>query len=404
MKNILYITSQYPTLTETFIAREMQELVNQGNNVTIAVIRHKKSSLGHAGIIVDSAQVIRHPLSFSNILLNTAYAFFTAPTAYVRCMAELIQDCICRPKYSLASIYMFLSVCWLYKNTRYKGFDWIRAHFLHTEAIVAHWLSIFLDIPYAITAHVVNLYHSTELLRQVVANASFTIGISNQSVKLLYELGAEHPLLIRNGVDLEQFHYRISEEGLNEPPLILAIGSLLPMKGFDVLLRALSTLQKEGPPFECSIIGEGHERNNLELLIQNLSLSHVYLAGPLPFSKVTYYLARATILVMPSQSSKQGIDGIPTVLIEAMASGVPVVSTCFAGIPDLVINEYSGLLAEPGDENDLARKIKWLLEDSRLRDRLRENAIRMIRSDYDMKKNGVTISMFMDSYPSKEKT
>ena len=198
------------------------------------------------------------------------------------------------------------------------------------------------------------------------------------------------------GLNLSQFEYRGSDNCLITPQIILAIGSLLPMKGFDVLINALAILKSRGECFKCVIIGEGDERSKLEVLIRDFSLENVQLIGALSFEMIKEYLAQATILVMPSRFSSEGVDGIPTVLIEAMASGVPVVSTRFVGIPELVVHDFSGLLAEPGDKNDLAKQIERLLTDAQLHSFLRINAIKTIRDEYDIKKNVRLLSNEID--------
>ena len=115
MKHILYITSQFPTVTETFIAREMTELINQGYQITIGIIRHKKISLEVSDDNFVDVPILRYPFSMLTFLYDILFSFLTKPKVFIGCQLELFQNCIMRPKYALASIYIFLSVCWMYR-------------------------------------------------------------------------------------------------------------------------------------------------------------------------------------------------------------------------------------------------------------------------------------------------
>jgi glycosyltransferase involved in cell wall biosynthesis len=178
---------------------------------------------------------------------------------------------------------------------------------------------------------------------------------------------------------------------------MLAVGSLVHPKGFHVLVQACALLRKQGIPFKCRIVGEGYERRNLVRLARDLSIEDaVDMAGALPFRAVRELYRLATVFVMPSVPSPKGSDGLPTVLIEAMALGTPVVASNHAGIPDLVRHRETGLLVKPGGPEALAECIIELLTDSGLRGRLALNGRRLIEAEFDLQHNVAELVRLME--------
>ncbi|HLC21309.1 MAG TPA: glycosyltransferase, partial [Candidatus Methylomirabilis sp.] len=174
--------------------------------------------------------------------------------------------------------------------------------------------------------------------------------------------------------------------GYSSTPLILGIGRLVEKKGFRYLLGAAELLKKRGVSFRCILIGEGPERARLGALSEHLNLDGIVeFAGALSNDRVREYLAPPNLLVAPSVYASDGErDGIPTVLVEAMACGVPVVSTRVSGIPELISNKENGLLVPDRDEVALADAIGRLLTDAALRDRLTEEGRKTVYSRFDI--------------------
>lgn len=169
-------------------------------------------------------------------------------------------------------------------------------------------------------------------------------------------------------------------------PLVLGIGRLVEKKGFGYLLSAAGLLKKHGLSFKCVLIGDGPEMGKLEALAEKLDLGGIVeFAGAISNDRVREYLRPPNVLAAPSVYACDGErDGIPTVLVEAMACGVPVVSTYVSGIPELVSNEENGLLVPGRDEVALAAAIERLLTDARLRERLTEEGRRIVLSQFDV--------------------
>jgi len=165
------------------------------------------------------------------------------------------------------------------------------------------------------------------------------------------------------------------------------VSRLVEKKGLAYLLRACAILKERGEPFRCLIVGDGPERDTLQTMVEQLRLNgNVELTGPMSNESVRGLMSPDSILVAPSIYGSDGErDGIPTVLVEAMACGMAVVSTCVSGIPELVVNEYNGLLVPERDEVALAGAMQRLLRDSQLRESLGRRGRQRVLSDFNIR-------------------
>jgi glycosyltransferase involved in cell wall biosynthesis len=172
-------------------------------------------------------------------------------------------------------------------------------------------------------------------------------------------------------------------------PLLLAVGQLKHKKGLHHLLDACRILVDRGSSFDCEIVGDGPLRGELTARIAELGLrSHVRLLGALPHEVVVERYREASIFVLPCVTGPDGgRDGIPNVILEAMAMGVPVVSTRHSGIPEAVQDGRTGLLVPPGDAEQLAGAIARLLDDGALRERLGSRGRERVREVFDIEAN-----------------
>jgi glycosyltransferase involved in cell wall biosynthesis len=190
-----------------------------------------------------------------------------------------------------------------------------------------------------------------------------------------------------NGIDLDAFTPAPHVE--RDPALILSVGRLVEKKGFEDLIRACALLRQAGVEARCEIIGAGERREALQALIDTLDLGQqVRLVGPKPQDEVMAAYRRAAVFALPCVVAEDGNrDGLPTVLLEAMASGLPVVSTNLVGVPEIVDDGVNGLLVEPGDVAGLAAQLARLLRDAGLRHRLGEAGRRKVAERFDVRQN-----------------
>ena len=191
----------------------------------------------------------------------------------------------------------------------------------------------------------------------------------------------------RLGVDPAQFSYSARQAGTSAVEL-LCVGRLSPAKGQILLVEACALLRDAGLDFSLTMVGDGPDRARIEQAIARLRLSaQIRLTGSLNQEEVRAHFARADIFVLPSLA-----EGIPVVLMEAMSSGVPCVSTPVNGIPELIQHDRTGLLATPGDVDSLAAQLKRLMLEPDLRRALAEAAYAKVLADFDLNRNVARLS------------
>ena len=191
--------------------------------------------------------------------------------------------------------------------------------------------------------------------------------------------------LIPNGVDLKKFsgpaRSREARQISNEK-IIITVSRLVEKNGLADLVDAFALVKKDIPTAKLVIIGEGSLKEKLKLKIKNLKLEgSIRLAGQVAHEELSRYLSAADIFVRPSLS-----EGLGTAFLEAMACGLPVIGTPVGGIPDIIHDGQTGLMCRSGDPNDIADKIRALLTDSGLRERLGRAGQEMVRVSYDWNK------------------
>jgi glycosyltransferase involved in cell wall biosynthesis len=174
-----------------------------------------------------------------------------------------------------------------------------------------------------------------------------------------------------------------------DPRLIISIGQLWERKGLRYLVEACGVLRDRGADFRCEIVGDGPLRAELEALIQELDLAdRVLLTGPQPFPEVVRRYRRASVFVLPCIVTDEGDrDGIPNVILEAMASRLPVVSTAVSGIPEVIHDGETGLVVPQRDPAAIADAVQRLAADPGLAAAIGERANALVRAEFDPDRN-----------------
>ena len=388
---LAYIVSLFPKLSETFILREILELKNRGHEITILSLKQDVEPLMHEearGLI----PAVVYP-RFGGALI-AAFAFYLArsPLALLRIVSVVTLSHLSRPAMLARALALIPVTLPLAKVLRDRHVEHVHAHWATWPALSAWIISRLNGIPYSVTGHAHDLFLPNPMLSRKVADSLFFATISEFNRALLIQTCGPDALnrvrLIRCGLPLKIFPFdaRAGRPATGQPPLIVSVGRLVDYKGFDVLIRACALLRDAGREVRCLIAGEGPERSRLEALVSELGLSRIVeLAGGCRQEEVIGMLDSAELFVMASVRGSDGQqDGIPIVLMEAMALGVPAVSTKLSGIPELVIDNQTGLLVTPGDEAHLAAAIKRLLDDQELAASLAKSARQLIEKEYDL--------------------
>jgi colanic acid/amylovoran biosynthesis glycosyltransferase len=251
---------------------------------------------------------------------------------------------------------------------------------------VAWALGRVLDKPFGFTCHAHDIFVNDHLLKEKIESAKVAVTISRFNVEYLAEkatpLARDRLKVVHCGVDLSALPFR--GDG-REPGLIMTVGRLDAIKGFDVLIDALGELKRAGRTLRCRIIGEGPLEQDMRAQIARHGLDgSVELTGALPQAEVRKSLYAASIFALPSVVTKTGDrDGIPVSLMEAMAAGTPSVSTRVSGIPELIDDGAEGLLVPERDPSALARALARLLDDPALGERLAVAARKKVEREFD---------------------
>jgi glycosyltransferase involved in cell wall biosynthesis len=388
-----YVLSTYPSTPEVFIYREIKELLDNGHTVRVLCLRpkllQKNQSLnyitGEVEVIYPSSNPFSYLVSTIFLLLHGKSVFLTLE--FFRSLPSLLS------KKSLFKI-LFSGFCIdnLSYRTKYsrQPFNHLHSHHLFLSTYACYQFAKLHSATYSLTLHTLSCLYSESLLKNILSKAVFLRTISSEIEPhfnlLLQDKSKFHH--ITNGIDPAEFVFNPIvniESRLN----LIAVGALYDKKGFDTLIFACSKLRDYGINFSCGIFGEGPERKKLEHLILSLSLNdQVEIRGFRKAESIIKKIADSDMLIMPSRlPSRSTRDGLPTVIIEAMASGTPVIASNFAGIPDIVKHRITGLLVQPEDHREIANAIVELLYNNDLRATIIENARSLVNNEYYLKKN-----------------
>jgi glycosyltransferase involved in cell wall biosynthesis len=247
------------------------------------------------------------------------------------------------------------------------------------------------DITFSFTVHAHDIQVNRALLRWKLRETRFVRSISDFNRRFLESL---YPQEATGKIDV--IHVGIEPQPYEEngrrvqpsagPSKILCVAAHKPYKGLPVLIDACRMLRDRGVPFRCDIVGDGPMRPELESLIRAANLDDVVrLAGARPQEEVTRMMAEASVFALPSIIAADGqMEGIPVALMEALASGRPVVTTSISGIPELVENEVNGLLVPPGDAEAFAAALQRVLGDPRMRAEMGLNGQQKVRDEFTL--------------------
>jgi glycosyltransferase involved in cell wall biosynthesis len=389
---LTYVIGTYPRLTTTFIDREIRVLRRLGFPLQVVSIRHPKGFLSaeQRRLQADIHYVL--PASARDVLWSHLSMVASRPVQYVRTFFYLVS----RPHPTVATrmrtiLHFGLGVhIARILRDRYPT-DHIHAHFVDRAALVALIVGRLLRIPFSATAHGTDIYVNPALLPEKLAEAKFIAAISRYSEDQLRAIVPDGSVpslrCLYNGIELGR--YRPKERERPEVALLLAVGQLKETKGFPVLLQACAHLSDLGYEFKCHIVGEGPLGHHLEETVDHLRLRDcVSMLGPLSHDVVMEKYEDASIFVLPCITGSDGArDGIPTVILEAMAMRLPVVSTELSGIPEAVQHGTTGLLVEPNDPMALANALRQLLDDDELCKRMGIQGRRRVAETFDSEKN-----------------
>jgi glycosyltransferase involved in cell wall biosynthesis len=403
-KQIGYLLRSYPRLSQTFILNEILALERIGVSIQVFALTNPHEKV--VQMQVDQVQAPVHyldediqPRSLRNMLHENAQIAWLHLKGYLRSLVYIAANRGIDKGYTAGNRWeCFLQAVHLtyllILNERSTGkkIDHLHAHFAHDPALIAYLVHRIAGIPFSFTAHARDLYQVPEkALTDRIRRAKAVITCCNANVEYLNRIAPSQQSkfsLVYHGVNLKDFQPG-SNTGTGstlKDPLILSVGRLVEKKGFQDLLQALLIVKRRGEGFQCVIYGDGPLGKQLTAWINEHGLApQVKLMGDCTQQELISIYQNATLFILtPVQTEDGDRDGIPNVIVESMAVGLPVITTAVSGIPELVENNQNGLLYQPHDVEGIASGIIELLRNAEKRRQLGSAASKKVAEQFDI--------------------
>jgi len=393
---LAYFVSRFPHLYQTFVRREINELVRQGSKIDVFPVTGPRRGGARDDVNARSdAAVAIMPASLREF--STWVRALRAIRRHFGPCIDLVWQLLLathgHPANLAKSLMAFVKGLAWSDAIEKRGTTHLHAHWSTYPATAAMVVSRLTGTPFSFAFHAYDIFATRIMIPEKIERAAFVVVNCRYTLDyILQQIPGTDPgklVLVYNSLDLAKY-----ENPTHTPdptrPLILAIGQLVPTKGFMDLVDACSLLAAEGREFRLLFAGSGPIQNTLASKARESGISdRVELAGEKTEEQVRNLLAQATMLVMPCITPKKGThDALPNVIIEALASGVPVVATNVFGIPEVVEHEKTGLLVPERDPASLRDAMVRLLSDPALADRLASEGKRRAAEWFDARKNG----------------
>jgi colanic acid/amylovoran biosynthesis glycosyltransferase len=394
---IAYLVSQYPAPSHTFIRREVAALRKHGIHVETHSVRPGES-LSEADRSEEARTFVlqrESPLALGSALLTT---LARRPGRWLSTLAATLR---LRPRGAVAlakASAHFVEAMRLAAELERRGATHVHSHFANSASRIGLAASRYLGIGWSVTLHGLSDFGgpATELLREQVRASTFVVSATQYGIAQAMRLSDPadwHKLhLVRCGVDAAS-----RPEPRREPlragqrVRFLSVGRLAPEKAHTGLLSALARVVADGVDAELTLIGGGPEEGRIRAAVSTLGLTErVVLRGAQPEPAVLRAMGEADVFVLSSLS-----EGLPVVLMEALAAKLPVVAPLLHGIPELVQHERTGLLYTVGRWDELADRMRALAVDAAMRERLGTAGRRRVLEEFDAEAAALPLSRLL---------
>jgi colanic acid/amylovoran biosynthesis glycosyltransferase len=282
--------------------------------------------------------------------------------------------------------HLFVACHWA-RMINSRDYKLIHSQWIQSAGTIGFYAAWLLDIPFSFTGHAVDLFRERCALKDKISRAEFIVAISEFHKQFYIDEGASPNKIhiVYCGIELNEYPYNFSPP--SDAIRILSFGRLVEKKGFDTLVHACNLLREDGIDFQCEIAGSGPEYGSLVELVSHFGLEDfVTITGkPLKQEEIQEWMSKGDIFAQPCcWSSDNDVDGIPRSLMEAMAIGLPSISTRVAGIPDLIEHQTSGLLIAERDAAGLAQSICILAKDRNIMQKMSAAGRRTVEERFNL--------------------
>jgi glycosyltransferase involved in cell wall biosynthesis len=388
------ILKGYPRISETFISNEILLLEKLGFSIHLFSMRHPRETFCHESVKQIRAAVSYLPESIlahlPSLLYHNLLLAGERPGVYAMALKTALRRFLRTLK--PATIKHLLQAGYL---VRYllpdSGVAHVHAHFAHSPTSVAMFASQLSGLPFSFTAHAKDIYTSDpRQLREKIGLARFVVTCTEYNRRHLMQLCRSKitPIhRIYHGIDMDLFSIKKRERNPSQPYQVFTVARMTAKKGLPTVYTAIRNLCDQGLSIQHTLIGDGDDRERILSLIKELRLNRVARwLGTQPHHVVLEHYRQADLFVLGCEVAPNGDrDGIPNVLLESMAMGVPVVATRVSAIPELVEDEKTGLLVPPHRPEKMAQAMLRLLTEKDLRVQVISNARERVIREFDNK-------------------
>jgi colanic acid/amylovoran biosynthesis glycosyltransferase len=388
-KRLGVIVSRFPKLTETFILAELMELKRLGVEIELFPLLHQREAVVQPEVeeLVRAAHY--RPYLSVQIWRDNLYYLLSRPLRYLRAFASVVRGSWRSPRYLAGAVGYFPKAASFARLAEQRGVRHVHAQFANHPAVVAMVIRALTGIRFSFTARGSDIHVDRTMLPDKVAAAEFAVTVSDSNKEVMVRAcgaaAAQRIHVVYGGIDTRMFSP--APAAADGTFRIVCVGRFEEVKGHAQLLAACGLLAKQGIPFMCDLIGDGELRPQLERQIARLDLrERIVLHGNRPQQDVVRALRSASVCVLATVQAASGKrEGIPNVLKEAMACGVPVVSSRISGIPELVDDGVTGILVPPAQPEALAEALIRLAGDPDLRQAMGRAGRARIQADFDLR-------------------
>ncbi|ODN65431.1 glycosyltransferase [Methylophaga muralis] len=392
---IAYLAPEIPALSATFVYNEILELGKLGMEVKAFSV-HRPAHIASESSLTELKKAVFHlyEISKGQVVLDNFNMLFRNPMGYLKAATRLIGDIFRQGVITRSALglgYRFFYAATLAKQLKQADVQHLHVHFAHIPTDIAMYAAPMAGIGFSVQAHANDLFERRWLLKQKVSRSAFFATISEFNQRFLENLQADSSKIkiIRCGVD-QNWQPPLKSSKINEIYTIGTVGRLVEKKGIDTLISAVYRLVEDGRKVRLKIAGNGPLEAELKQQAVSLGLAEnaVEFVGALPHDEVAEFISDLDVFVLPCKQDSNGdMDGIPVVLMEAMLCEIPVISTELSGIPELVINDISGLTVSPENAIELSLAISKLMDSPEMKFRLVTGGKKRVKDEFLLNKN-----------------
>ncbi len=390
---IAYILKGYPRISETFISNEILLLEQLGYSLRLFSMRHPRESFCHDSVKRIKARVDYLPteliLEFEQLITPNIFLAVKHPKRFSKAL-KLAEERYKRTG-KLATLKHLLQGGYMTNKflLKEKDINHLHGHFAHSPTSVTLFGSMLSGLPFSFTAHAKDIYTShPDQLREKMAKANFVVTCTKHNAEFLQNLAGEtdSPIhCVYHGIDLKLFQQPEQIAPATAPYRLFTVARMTEKKGLPDIYNALRLLKERGINFRHTLIGDGDDKEAVLRLIKDLDLTDQCIClGTKTHAEVLEQFKQSDLFVLGCRIAKSGDrDGIPNVLVESLAMGVPALSTTVSAIPEILIHGETGYTIAPGDPAAMADAMEMMLTDAALRDHISKKGKSWVKEQFD---------------------